>query len=179
MDNDESNKHTRSNQPANISEPELQMAMEQLRSEQNLVMAVLAGLVAAVFGAGAWAAATVVSGYQVGWMAIVIGLAVGFTVRIVGKGMDQVYGIAGAVLSLIGCALGNLLTVAYYIADDAGIPYVELLAQLELDAAIEIMTATFEPMDILFYAIAVYFGYRYAFRQLTDADFARALGKSF
>ncbi|MDH3751464.1 MAG: hypothetical protein OEU40_12780, partial [Gammaproteobacteria bacterium] len=142
-------------------------------------MAVLAGLVAAVVGAGIWAAVTVASGYQIGWIAIGIGFAVGFTIRIVGKGMDQIYGVAGAVLSLIGCALGNLLTMTYFIADAEGIPYLEILSQLNLDVAIEIMTATFEPMDILFYGIAVYFGYRYAFRQLTDADFARALGKSF
>ncbi|MDH3612112.1 MAG: hypothetical protein OEU90_00425 [Gammaproteobacteria bacterium] len=179
MDNDDSNEQTTSNQAANISEPELQMALEQLRSEQNLVMAVLAGLVAAVVGAGIWAAVTVASGYQIGWIAIGIGFAVGFTIRIVGKGMDQIYGVAGAVLSLIGCALGNLLTMTYFIADAEGIPYLEILSQLNLDVAIEIMTATFEPMDILFYGIAVYFGYRYAFRQLTDADFARALGKSF
>ncbi|MDH3336547.1 MAG: hypothetical protein OER22_04465 [Gammaproteobacteria bacterium] len=175
----ESTEQTIQRQPANLSEPEVQMALDQLRAEQNLVMATLAGLVAAVVGASMWAAVTVATGYQIGWLAIGIGFAVGFAIRHVGKGIDQIFGVVAGVLSLIGCALGNLLTVAYFVADAEGVPYVELLAQMNLDVAIEIMTATFDPMDIVFYAIAVYFGYRYAFRELTDADFARALGKAF
>jgi len=165
--------------PARLSEPEIQMAMEQLRSEQSLVMATLAGLVAAVVGASIWAAVTVATGFQIGWIAIGIGFAVGIAIRYVGKGIDQIFGVVAGVLSLLGCGLGNLLSVAYFVADAESIPYVELLAQMDLDVAIEIMTATFDPMDIVFYAIAVYFGYRSAFRELTDADFARALGKSF
>jgi hypothetical protein len=162
-----------------VSEPEIQLALEQLRSEQNLGMAVVAGLLAAFFGAGVWAATTVATGYQIGWMAIGIGFVVGLAMRLVGKGIDPIFGIVAAVLSLVGCVTGNLLTMTYFIADSQGIPYTELLAQMNLELAIEIMTVTFDPMDILFYAIAVYFGYRYAFRQLTEADYARALGKSF
>ena len=179
MENDEQQKHELPAQAPNISEPEMQMALEALRSEQNLVMATLAGLVAAVAGAGIWAAATVATGYQIGWLAIGIGFLVGFAMRIVGKGIDRVYGIVAAVLSLAGCALGNLLTVAYFVAEAEGVPYAELLSRLDLDIAIELMTATFDPMDLLFYGIAVYFGYRYAFRELTEADFARVLGKGF
>lgn len=174
-----STEQTHQEEPARLSEPEIQMALDQLRSEQSLVMATLAGLVAAVMGASLWAAVTVATGYQIGWLAIGIGFAVGFVIRHVGKGVDQVFGVVAGVLSLFGCGLGNLLTVAYFVADSESVPYIELLAQMDLDVAIEIMTATFDPMDIVFYAIAVYFGYRYAFRELTDADFARALGKSF
>lgn len=179
MENEDSTQHTTPDRPPNISEPELQMALELLREEQNLIMAFLAGSVAAVVGAIVWAGATIATGHQIGWMAIGIGFAVGIAMRVVGKGLDQIYGVVGAVLSLVGCALGNLLSMTYFIADAQGIPYGDLLAELNLDVAIELMTATFEPMDVLFYAIAVYFGYRYAFRQLTEADFARALGKSF
>ncbi len=174
-----STEQTTPDQPASLSEPEVQMALDQLRSEQNLVMATLAGLVAAVVGASIWAAVTVATGYQIGWLAIGIGFAVGIAIRYVGKGIDQVFGVVAAVLSLLGCALGNLLSVAYFVADTESVPFFELLAHMDLDVAIEIMTATFNPMDIVFYAIAVYFGYRSAFRELTDADFARALGKSF
>ncbi len=33
-------------------------------------------------------------------------------------------------------------------------------------------------MDLLFYGLAIYFGYRYSFRQLAAADFNRALGRA-
>ncbi len=179
MENDNSSNEQESQAQINISEPEIQLALEQLRAEQNLVMAIVAGLLAAVFGAGVWAAVTVLTAFQIGWMAIGIGIVVGWTIRIVGKGLDQIYGIAGAILSLIGCALGNLLSMTYFIADAEGFEYGELLAQMTLPLAIEIMSATFSLMDILFYAIAVYFGYKYAFRAITEEDLTRALGKSF
>ena len=41
----------------------------------------------------------------------------------------------------------------------------------------EIMVATFSPMDLLFYGIAVYEGYRLSFRRLTRDDLAAALSQ--
>lgn len=41
----------------------------------------------------------------------------------------------------------------------------------------ELLASTFEIIDVLFYEMAVYFGYKYAFRQVSDDDFNRALGK--
>ena len=166
-------------QPAGLSEPELLMAMERLRSEQNLVMGVLAGLVAAVLGAAIWATATIAVGYQIGWLAIGIGFVVGAAIGMVGKGVDRIFGFAGAALALFGCALGNLFTVAYFIARIDGVPYFDFLARLDFESVLEIMISAFDPMDLLFYAFAAYFGYRYALREVTEADLLRALGKSF
>lgn len=179
MDNDDLSDRLAANQPAGLSEPELLMAMERLRSEQNLVMGVLAGLVAAVLGAAIWATATIAIGYQIGWLAIGIGFVVGAAIGMVGKGIDRIFGFAGAALALFGCALGNLFTVAYFIAQTEGVPYFELLARLDLETVLEIMINAFDPMDLLFYAFAAYFGYRYALREVTEKDIARVLGKSF
>jgi len=63
--------------------------------------------------------------------------------------------------------------MTYFIAVQESIAYLELLADMNVDLAIEIMVVTFDPMDILVYGIAVYFGYRYAFRQVTEADLAQ------
>lgn len=179
MNNDDLSEKTSADQPAGISEPELLMAMERIRAEQSLVMGVLAGLVAAVLGAAIWATATIVTGYQIGWLAIGIGFVVGAAIGMVGKGIDRVFGVAGAVLALFGCALGNLLTIAYFISQTEGVPYFDLLARLDMDAVLNIMVTAFDPMDMLFYAFAAYFGYRYALREVTEEDLARALGKGF
>jgi len=160
-----------------VSEAELQFALEKLRAEQNLPAGVVAGLIAALLIAGIWALITGLTGYPIRWMAMGVGFLVGYTVRIVGKGIDRIFGVVGALLSLIGCAIRNLLTMTYFVAVEEGIPYLEFLADMRLDLAIEIMMVTFDPMDIVFYAIAVYFGYRYAFRQVTEAELVRSLGK--
>lgn len=179
MNNDDLGERMTADQTAGLSEPELLMAMDRLRDEQNLMMGVLAGLVAAVLGAAIWATATIATGQRIAWLAIGIGFLVGAAVGMVGKGIDRMFGFAGAALALIGCALGNLFTVAYFIAQADGTPFFELLARLDLESILEIMISTFDPMDLLFYAFAAYFGYRYALREVTEADLARALGKGF
>ncbi len=160
-----------------VSGAELQFALEKLRAEQNLAAGVVVGSITALLIAGIWALITGLTGYPIRWMAMGVGFLVGYTVRIVGKGIDRIFGVVGALLSLIGCAIRNLLTMTYFVAVEEGIPYLEFLADMRLDLAIEIMMVTFDPMDIVFYAIAVYFGYRYAFRQVTGAELARSLGK--
>ena len=79
-------------QPA-VSDQEAQMALDNLRSEQNLPVGAIAGALAAVGGAGIWALVTVMTEYQIGWMAIGIGFLVGISMRFSGKGIDPVFGI--------------------------------------------------------------------------------------
>jgi hypothetical protein len=161
-----------------LTEEEAQRAMEFFRQEQNLAMGTIYGLFAALAGAAVWAGVTIATEYQIGWMAVGIGFLVGIAVRAGGKGIDQVFGVVGAVLSLIGCVLGNLFTVAWFVSQEFGVPASEVLSGLDPESAIELLSATFEVMDLLFYGLAVYFGYRYAFRQLTVEDFNRALGRA-
>ena len=161
-----------------ISDHQAQMAFESFQSEQNLVMGTLAGLVASVAGAGAWAAITIMTEYQIGFMAIGIGLLVGFAVQLTGKGMSQSFGVVAAVMSLLGCALGNVLTVTYFVAAGEEMAFMDVLGQLNATIVVGMLGATYEAMDVLFYALAGYFGYKYAFRQISEDDLNRALGKA-
>jgi hypothetical protein len=161
-----------------ISEEEAMMAMEVFRQEQNLAVGSLAGLVTAVVGAAIWAAVTVATEYQIGWMAVGVGFIVGMAMRFTGKGIDQIFGVVGAVMALVGCALGNLFTVVYFAAAEFNIPMMDIMSQMTFADVFGILRDTFQVMDILFYGLALYFGYRYAFRQLTLDDFNRALGRA-
>ena len=91
--------------------------------ESNLTLAILGGVVAALIGAAIWAVITVKTGYQVGFMAIGVGLLVGFTVRHLGKGATPAFGAVGALLSLAGCVAGNVLAIAGFIAQEEGQPF--------------------------------------------------------
>ncbi len=147
-----------------------QHALELLRSEQNLTSGILGGAIAAVVGASLWAGVTFVTGYQIGWMAVGVGFLAGFGVRLLGKGIDQVFGIAGSLLSLAGCGLGNLLAVCGLVSNQQGLPFFDVLSRLDLEIAEGLMMATFSPMDLLFYGIAMYEGYKFSFRSLTPED---------
>ena len=170
--------------PAAPAEPEVALdpaLMEaihaNLKSQQNFLAAIGGGLISAIVGAVVWAAVTVVTKYQIGWMAVGLGVIVGLAVRKYGKGISPAYGCIGAVLSLIGCLLGNLLSYGGFVAQQQGLPLIqtELMLLSNPMAAVELLKATFEPMDVLFYAIAVYEGYRFSFNEISEAQLAALL----
>jgi hypothetical protein len=144
-----------------------------IRAEQNLTMGVVAGAVAALVGAIVWAMVTVVTGYQIGWMAIGVGCLVGGAVRVAGKGIDKPFGYAGGALSILACVLGNLLSICAFAAHQEGIPVTAVLTHLDITAIPSVMVDTFHPMDLLFYGLAISMGYRLSFRNVTQEDLAR------
>ncbi len=161
-----------------IEDAQIQYVIEQLRNEQNLAMGVLAGTGAALAGAAVWAVVTVVTQYQIGWMAVGVGFLVGIAVRQFGKGIDKTFGVVGAVLALVGCLLGNLFAVCGMIAAEEGVGFLEVVSGLNAEIVMELMSATFSPMDLLFYGIAVYEGFKLSIRQLTEQDIAARVSGS-
>ena len=147
-----------------------------IKSNQNLPMGIVAGAVAALLGALAWGGITYATGHQIGWMAVGVGFLVGFAVQKFGQGIDKVYGIVGAALSLAGCVMGNLFASCIAIANMEKVALSQVLAALNPDLIGQIMTATFHPMDVLFYGVAVYEGYRFSFRRLSKEELTGIIG---
>jgi antitoxin component YwqK of YwqJK toxin-antitoxin module len=145
-----------------------------LRKQQDPVLAAVGGLSAAILGAIIWAIITVATNYQIGYMAIAVGLLVGFAVRYFGAGVDKYFGYIGAVLALVGCALGNLLSQIIFAADAESVGYMDILVMLNFDLIVLIFEETFSPMDVLFYGIAAYEGYKFAFRKITEEIYEKA-----
>ena len=140
----------------------------------NLPAALLAGVAAALIGAVLWAIITVQTKTQIGFMAIGVGLAVGWAVRRFGHGREPVYAVLGGALALIGCVLGNLFSASAFLAASEGTSIMSELGTVLADAGLisRLMQATFNPMDLLFYAIAVYEGFKLA--RVPDAPVARS-----
>ncbi len=158
--------------PVEIDEMKLNQLMEQRKDEQSLGGGVVGGIVAAALGAAIWAGITVALERQIGFMAIGIGFLVGFAVRKFGKGLDSVFGIVGGALAVLGCLAGKLLTSCIFIAQAEEMAVLDLLSQINPAIAMEIMRLTFSPIDVLFYAFAVYYGYKLSFRPLTGEELA-------
>lgn len=153
-----------------VDQIKFQMMMQEMKENQNLSFGIIGGIVAAAIGASVWGIITAVTNFQIGWMAVGVGLLVGYAVRISGKGIDKTFGVVGAVLSLLGCVAGNLLTACIIISTHQHIPFVQLVSRLNPEIVIELIKATFNPMDLLFYGIAVYEGYRFSFRRLNKEE---------
>jgi len=153
-----------------INEEKLEALLRQKASQQNLPFAIAAGILSASIGAVIWAVVTVTTQYQIGWMAIGVGFLVGYAVRTFGKGMDKIYGVIGAGFALLGCLVGNFLSVIGFVANEEKLGYAETLGAFDYAAIPELMMATFSPMDPLFYAIAIYQGYKLSFAGITQEE---------
>lgn len=141
----------------------------QLEAEQNLLMGLVGGLLAAIIGAAVWAGVTVATKFQIGWMAVGVGFLVGHSVRALGKGISKPFGFIGAACALLGCLLGNLLSTCGFISIEESMPFFQVVVKVFSQPAVvmELLAFTFSPMDLLFYGIAIYEGYKFSFRQIT------------
>ena len=128
--------------------------------EKRLFLGAAAGLAAAIIGAIAWAIVTVTTKYQIGWMAIGVGALVGFALRI-GNG-GKAFAILGAFLAIFGCVLGNYFSLIAFASAQQHIPFFTLLNSADLAKVVSIMWDDLWSSSILFYAIAVYEGYKFS-----------------
>ena len=55
-------------EPASINEEKYNSLIIELKEKENFSFAIIAGILTSLIGAGIWAAVTVASGYQIGWM---------------------------------------------------------------------------------------------------------------
>ena len=148
-------------------------AITRLKIYQDFYYAIAGGLLAALLGAVIWAVVTVATQHQIGYMAIGVGLLVGFSVQFFGAGIDKKFGYLGAVLSLLGCLLGNLFSQVGFIAQAQSLDYFDTLTYLNFNLIISIIAESFAPIDLLFYGLAGYEGYRFAFRRVSAGDLVR------
>lgn len=162
------------NEGMEIDPLKLQDFQNKLQGQENLPMASIAGLIAALIGAGLWAAVTVLSKHQIGWMAIGVGILTGFAVGKAGKGISPVFGWVGAFFAFLGCAIGNLLSVCGFISIQESVPFLEVTKTIfsQPGVVIDVLKATFDPMDLLFYGIAMHQGYSFSFRRITSEEMA-------
>jgi hypothetical protein len=150
----------------------VQELQERIQEEQNLSLGIVGGLAAALLGAILWGAITFFTNYQIAWMAIAVAFMVGWSVRQFGKGVDKIFGIAGAGLALLSCLLGNFFMLVAVIAQQTAASPLDVLFYMILNPSInlELFVAAFSPIDLLFYGFAIYYGYQYSFRRLSAEE---------
>ena len=133
------------------------------RHEPNMIAGLSAGMIATLLCAGIWTAVTVATGYQIGWMALGLGVAVGFAVRAAGHGNTRGFGVLGATLALMGCLIGNFFSALIVFANEIDVPVMQVISALNAEQAIALSQAWFAWIDLLFYGIAMGEGYHFAF----------------
>lgn len=67
--------------------------------------------------------------------------------------------------ALFGCVFGNLFTGIAMLAKEYELPFLETLSNFDFSIAPDLLGAMFSPMDLVFYAIAVWEGFKFAIVQ--------------
>lgn len=135
----------------------------------SIPMAVVGGLVTSILGAAVWAGITLATGYQIGWIAVGVGFLVGVGVRMLGQGETVTFGAIGAGFALFGCVLGNLFSGIGFIAGEEEISFFTALSNFDYTASFALLGAMFSAIDLLFYGIAGYEGFKFSIAGGTDA----------
>lgn len=133
-------------------------------AKENVLMVAAVGVAAMLAGAILWALVTVITQSELGLMAIAVGFIVGIAIQKVRRRPSKNLGILGAILALIGCVLGNAFSFVAFIAQQSGTPLVDAFVHTDVSALASLMTKNFAAMDLLFYAIAIYEGYKFSSR---------------
>ena len=132
---------------------------------ERFALAMPAALAAATVGAVLWALFTYWTGTALGLVAIAIGALVGLTVRAVGRGRSQRFGVLGGAAAALGWALGTVLCDIAFAANAAGLPFATVLTRLGVGDIARLATGAADAMDLLLLAIAVWEGYKLSFRR--------------
>ncbi len=144
------------------------------RSEQHYQLAMVAGIIGAAVGVAIWLGISMTTHAEAEWTAVGIGILAGMMVRVAGKGFDRVFGVLGAILTAIGCFVAVLVSGCHFMAlktEDATL--FDALSTLTPETFRGVFTATFDPMDGVFYGIALILGFRIAYRRMSRVERAQ------
>ncbi len=151
-----------------INEQIVQAHLENLKQDQNLMFGIVVGSIGGIVGAILWAVITIVTNYQIGWLAVGVGFLAGFGMRQMGKGIDKIFGITGGLIALFSVVLGNFLAILGFVSQNLGVDFFVVVARFDYSLTFAVLKESFSFMDIIFYAIAVYEGDKFSFRNISS-----------
>ncbi|MBW8887074.1 MAG: hypothetical protein JF616_04870 [Fibrobacteres bacterium] len=136
----------------------------------NMQFAQVAGLVSCLAMAVLWGLITYAGNLVIGYFAIAVGLAVGASVRFVGKGSGTAYAVTAGAYALLGCMLGNLMCIAFAIAHQSGYSLAKILFVVDYGQLFGIYLNDFDVHDIIFYAIAFSSAFKIALNPMSKDE---------
>jgi hypothetical protein len=135
---------------------------EKIIHDQDFIKAAVLGSLIGLAGASLWAVIAFFAHVSSGFIAMLIGALVGLTVRYFGKGITLKFAILGSSISFLACLVGNFLMVIAFTSKEMSVPFFSIFSSLPLVNIPRIMWITMRPMDFVFYAIAIYEGFRFS-----------------
>ena len=162
-----------------VDEHKLEALKARMMAEQSIPRGLLAGIIAGLAAAFIWGLITKITEYEIGWIAIGVGFLVGISVRKFGKGLTPPFQIMGAVIAGLSVALGKVVAACMLASAmmpaDMPMGAWELFTSLSIGDMIDLLKESFHGIDLLFYGFAVWEGWQFALRQITQEEMTSVL----
>ncbi len=155
---------------------EIEVTVADRPAEPGLSAALVGGVTAALAAALVWALITMATGYHAGWMAVGMGLLIGGAVRTTARGEGKSFGYLGVAVWILGCLLGNFLSVCAFVAGQESLSPIYVLTYICSEPARipGALLASFQFLDLLFWGVGLYVAYRLSFRRIAHAETAHS-----
>ena len=157
-----------------ISEQKYQEFYAKAVAEQNLLLALVAALVSSLIGSFIWMLITVLLHMHIGYVALGIGLLVSYSVRYMGKGLTPIYGVIGAVATLVSCILGEFAATIVLILENENGSFLDFLNDVSFSMILEASLMHTGPITWFIYAIGIYEGYKFSKRTFSHEELQAA-----
>ena len=128
---------------------------EKLLSEQNFPAAFIAGAVATILAAVAYAMVVATWPFSYGFAVAGIGVAVGLSMQFVGRGITTKFAAVAAAYTIAGCLLGNLFRVVMEQVRGAGTSPIDVLANNSVSTIAEWSVANLSLVGLVYWLIAL------------------------
>jgi hypothetical protein len=131
---------------------------------ENVPLGAVAGLVAGIIGAGVWMAVAVGLNLHVGYVALGVGALVGLAIRVAGNGRSAIFGLMGAIYTLLGCVGGEYLARVQALTS-AQHDFYSILTSVDAVQMVTGILTQANPIDYLIYGIGIFEGYKLSIRK--------------
>jgi len=129
-------------------------------AQPNLAAGVVAGLLAGVAGAIIWGGFTALTHFRIGYLAIGVGILVGYAIVRVGQVRTVGVGVTAAVITLIACAAGDTGSVYFQAAHELHTSVGSLLSATN-PLTVFREDISHDAFGAVFFAIAAWGAFRY------------------
>jgi len=146
---------------------------KKLRKYQSFILALIGGLLFTAAFSVCWVFAAETTGYEGAYLAIGLGLLVGIAVRFFGAGINRIFGVLAALLTLAGSLTGHYLSQTEFLKEATLAGIITLPDYLNLELMIAAIRDNFVPTDLLFYGLAALLSYLLAIRRISKKKMAR------
>lgn len=141
---------------------------DRLISEQNFSAAVVVGAVAALLAAATFTVA--IWAFSYGFAAAGVGIVVGLSMGLVGRGISMKFAVVAAVYAITGCVLGNLFRVITELAQATTTSPIDVLLNNSLSALAERSVNNVSFVDLVYWLVAVFCAVFFAKRPLSRSE---------